>query len=262
MCILIKRRTDIADNKEKENVQKHEAQRSFFAAVVHDLKTPIVAQLRSIDLVLNGKLGSVNTKQEEILRLTEDSCKYTLKLVTTILDSYKVDCQKLNLKKEFFDMKDLINSCLEETNMLAEEKYQNFILKITSDESKVYADYLQIKRVILNLLSNSITYGFKKSPIIVNYKQNNDSAEFYINNQSQEISDEDLSKMFDKFTQTELSKYNTLGSRLGLYLSKQIINLHGGKIYAKSSKDGCCTFGFILPIERSSPIEKQEKTAS
>ena len=152
MCILIKRRTDIADNKEKENVKKHEAQRSFFATVVHDLKTPIVAQLRSIDLVLNGKLGSVNTKQEEILRLTEDSCKYTLKLVTTILDSYKVDCQKLNLKKEFFDMKDLINSCLEETNMLAEEKYQNFILKITSDESKVYADYLQIKRVIINLL--------------------------------------------------------------------------------------------------------------
>lgn len=256
------KRIEIADKNAKETVKKNEAQRSFLATVIHDLKTPIVAQLRSIHLVLNGKLGSVNTEQRELLKITEDSCKYTLNLITTILDSYKVDCQKLSLQKEVFDMKDLINSSLDEINMLAEEKLQNFILNIPSDDNKIYADYLQIKRVILNLLSNSITYGFKECPIIVNYQKNKNSVEFFVNNKSNKISDEDLSNMFDKFAQTELSKYNAMGSRLGMYLSKQIINLHGGKIYAKCTKDGSCTFGFTLPIENYSILKDKEKTAS
>lgn len=258
VCVLLgaklksitKRESDFSLS-QKENLLKYNAQSSFFATIVHDLKTPIVAQLRSLSLLINGNFGSVNDEQKEILKLTEESCKYSLKLVTAILDSYKLDCQKLNLNKSSFDMISLINSCIDETNLLACEKNQNFIFSPTDANCTIFADFFQLKRVILNLLSNSITYGFKNSSISINYQQNKDFAEFFISNQSDVISKEELSFLFDKFAQSEHSHFNALGSRLGLYLSKQIITLHGGEIYAKCTDEGICTFGFILPVEKT-----------
>lgn len=259
--ILAKKQSDFSVA-EKEILIQNDAQHSFFATIVHDLKTPIIAQLRSISLILNESFGSVNEEQKEILKLTEDSCKYTLKLVTSILDSYKLDCKKLNLNKSYFDMQSLINSCLKETNLLAKEKCQTFVFDANTDGNVIFADYLQIKRVILNLLSNSITYGFENTTISVNYCQTRDFGEFFVTNRGNLISKEDMGAMFDKFTQTEFSQYNALGTRLGLYLSKQIITLHGGNIYAKCTEEGVCTFGFVLPTKILTESENQQKTLS
>ena len=112
----------------------------------------------------------------------------------------------------------------------------------------------------MNLLGNAITYGFEKSDIIVNISQKENNIIFNVINKGYHISDAKLNEIFEKYKTNENAKFNKASTGLGLYLSKKIITAHRGKIYAQSTENNICTFGFCIPraFNQSSVTEKEQ----
>jgi len=223
-------------DKEKKLEEEKEA---FIATLTHDLKTPTNAQIRMIKLLINGAFGELNDEQKSMLELTKSSCEYMFDLISTIVDTYRCDFKKMPISY----------SVIEETSVLFEEKIQKITVDFPSKVLEIEADRLQLKRVIFNLLSNSNIYGFEKSDIKVSLLIDGEDLVFRVENKGNPISKNDLSVVFDKCSQTAMSKKNKVSSGLGLYLSKSIIELHKGHIFAQSDKDGVSVFGFKIPLK-------------
>ena len=155
------------------------AQESFLVTLVHDLKTPTVSQLSAIKMLEGGTFGALNSEQREVMELMSGSCKYMANLIGMILKSYS-DFGKISLNKTRFNIADLVTELCEETKSLRAEKKQVINLQKLSEDCFIYADKLQIKRVILNLLSNAVTYGFCNTVINININVSKNSFEVFI----------------------------------------------------------------------------------
>lgn len=219
---------------------------AYTATLIHDLKTPILAQINALDLLLNGNFGTINEDQKEILEQIKESCEYAKNLVHSILDSYLYENGQFNVKTEIFDWNNLIENSINETSTLANNKNQKIILKSNIKEQNVYADKFQLKRVIVNLISNAVKYGFKNSTIEIETKQDRKNLIFNVKNQSNYINLSDSKKLFNKF-QRDKRGDSEISCGLGLYLVKQIIKAHKGKVYGRCDKSGECNFGFSIP---------------
>lgn len=232
--------------KKYKNLNKDEM--SYVATLTHDLKSPARAQINMLNLLMKGKFGELNPKQYEMLKLTCSSAKYMSNLVGTVLSGYKYGLNNSALYKSDFDLVYLVNSVIEQNRLLICEKGLN--VKFNNDcECIIRGDRLQIERVIENFLSNALTYSFENTEIYVNLFCNDGIADFSISNKSYYIPSKELKNIFNKFSNTVNSRLNNASTGLGLFTAKRIITLHGGQIYADSTADGICTFGFRLAFE-------------
>ena len=220
---------------------------TFIANLAHDLKSPTFAQINTLSLLSQGTFGKLSSEQKEMIELTKQSCKYLADLISTILDTYRLHNGKISLHLEKTNLSDIITFVCKDFEKLATEKQQT-IHFIKTNDCFINADKLQIKRVISNILSNAIQYGFAKTNIIVNLEISNSIIEFSVTNKSKPISNKELSTIFDEFNKTSMSHFNNASTGLGLHLTKQIIEMHNGKMFACSSEDGNCTFGFKLKV--------------
>lgn len=215
--------------------------------LVHDLKTPTFAQFNTLNMLKNGVFGNLNTEQKQMVSLTQESCKYMSNLIGTIMESYSYDYGEIPLIKTEFDIQELIINLCNETKPLCDGNHQKYIFNNPAEVKNIYADKFQIKRVILNLLSNAITYGDKYTEIEITLDTVGNYIKFSVKNKGKYISDNELATIFDKFKKTKFSQYNHIGTGLGLYVVKKIVEQHGGRVFAISEKNGRCTFGFEIP---------------
>ncbi len=238
----------------KKYKKLYSTKESFLANITHDLKSPARAQINMLNMLLNGQFGELNPQQYEMIKLTCGSSKYMSNLVSNILTGYRCDSHCLSLAKSEFDIISMINLICLENSCLASEKNQKIVFHHEDISCFVFCDKLQIERVILNLISNAMTYGFENSQIDVRLNRYEDYFEFSVMNLGNPISEKKLKQLFSKFSRLENSQFNKYSTGLGLYISKRIIDLHKGKIYAKSFPDGRCVFGFKLNFKQSANV--------
>ncbi len=243
----IKLTINIKQEKEQDKIKQ-----SFLANLVHDLKTPTNAQLSTLKMLNNETFGSLNSEQREMITLTHESCKYMSDLIGTIMDTYTHDNGEVRLQKKDFDIIELIEEISEELKSLYKDNNQEVEFKKDYSHYIINADKLQLKRVLANLLTNAITYGYDNTIISINLRIQDDTLEIFIKNTSKQIPEKELKTIFDRYKKTQFAKYNKTGNGLGLYLAKRIIELHKGEIYAKSFDDGTCIFGFNIPTSLDS----------
>lgn len=224
-----------------------ERKNTFIATLTHDLKTPTIAQIKALDLLLGGSFGELNEEQKDIIFQIKHSCSYMNDLIFTILDTYLYDNGQTKIVFDSFNMPELIQETIGELSHLNKEKNQNIILKCNIKSANIVADRFQIKRVIVNFISNAISYGFKNSDIEVILDETSSEIIFNVKNKARYIPQERLADMYEKFKTTKNAKFRKTGTGLGLYLSKQIIDAHKGKVFAQSTIDETCTFGFSIP---------------
>ena len=227
-----------------------QAQRdNYIATLSHDLKTPTIAQIRSLELMLNGHTGDFSSEQQELLRLMLDSSNYMYSMLNTLVTTYKYENGEIILNYENFNILHIIEESMH--NLARQIITAGLTIKIQSEIENpiVHADKLQVKRAIENLLSNAINFSFNNTEIIISVKE---IAEHNIPKlcikfiyQSPYMNKESLSNIFKKYV-THKDKFNRVGAGLGLYLSKQIIEAHKGNIFITSTKENINTFGFIL----------------
>lgn len=238
----------IVINRNIENEKELEDKKStFIATLTHDLKTPTVSQIKALDILTKQFLGPLNDKQLDLIEQVKSSCNYMSDLIFTILDTYLYDNGQVKIINEEFNISKLISEILREVSNLYMEKRQNIIINSSLENDMIIADKFQIKRVIINLLSNAITYGYSDSVININLYDNDSNIVVDVENKSQYIPKEKLYDVFEKFKTSSNAKFRKVGTGLGLYLSKQIISAHKGEVHASSSEDNTCIFGFSIP---------------
>ncbi len=237
-----------------------EHKENFVATLSHDLKTPALSQIKSLQILLDESLGSLNTEQKSLLNATLNSCKYMKEMILTLLATYKFKSGTVTLNYEDFDILALIKECTEEIKSLAHEKKLNIQIDSESKNNIVCADRMQIKRVIMNLLANAISYAFKNTVINITIVNDRGFFRFYIENSGGYIEDEVLKQLFNKYS-SFASKYKRASTGLGLYLSKQIIEAHLGIIKAESFIEGKNIFSFYIPsfIEEEAKQKKKQR---
>ena len=230
-----------------EEKKLEERKNTFIATMTHDLKTPTLAQIRALDLLLNNTFGELKPNQQEIITQIKNSCNYMSNLIFTILDTYMYENGRVKINKDEFNIKELIQETTKEVSNLLIEKEQNIILKSNIHSSTVYCDQIQIKRVLINLIANAISYGNRNTDIVINLDETENSILLNVKNTANYIPEDILKHVFDKYKPTSTQRFKKTSSGLGLYLSKKIIDAHLGKVHAYSSEDGTCIFGFELP---------------
>lgn len=238
----------ISTNNSAANAAENEiiqAQReTFIASLSHDLKNPTLAQIRAIELLLKGKFGKITTEQREIIEMVLDSCKYMNAMLGNILTTYKNEKGIINLSSEEVSISDLANECIDEMIYLAKDKGIKIILKNNAEKDIIWGDYVQIRRVIMNLLSNGIKYAYKNTELKVNVYNEQNYTCFNFENKSPYLTPNKQEKIFARYISFSKS-FNSIG--LGLYASKKIIEAHNGNIFVKSFENDINVFGFKIP---------------
>ena len=218
--------------KQKEDIN------TYFACLVHDLKTPLCAHQKIIELFLNNTFGKLTPIQRDILTEFQKSTKYLNSIVSDMLSSYLYENNQIRLNKEIFDFALFMEGIINELSVLLNDKQIHF------EVSPIYlfADKTQIKRTVINLISNAITYSHKNAEITVKAKSFNGKFIFSVKNKASYLLPKEIKELFEKFRTKK-----PYGSGLGLYIVKQIIEAHNGKIFVKKGKDNTCIFGFKIP---------------
>lgn len=214
----------------------------FFATLAHDLKNPVQAQFLTLKMFASGAFGKLNSKQKDMLNMILESSNYMYIMLQAILNSYKFDNGIIYLDKKEFCIKELVENCINEVKTFAKSKNINIILNIDTKTKTLFADAIQLRRVISNLLNNSINYSFKNDEIIISISKNDTNLIFSIQNNSPEIPSDIKEHIFEKY----VSGRET-GIGLGLYFSKKVIDAHSGKIYLNSNGNSN-RFIFEIPL--------------
>lgn len=233
---------DITQLKEVEKVKEN-----FVATLTHDLRVPLLAENHTLKYLIKGSYGTLTDNQkiasENMLNSNED----LLKLVNTLLDVYKYESGSSLLYKEAVDIIKLINECITELTPLAIKNIHKIECLLESNNIVVNADKNELKRVFMNLIGNAISYTQENGHIQIFAEQNEDHIIVKVKDNGKGIAENDLKNIFDRYFSTS-KKFRKVGTGLGLYLSKQIITAHGGKIWVESQQGHGSTFFFTLPI--------------
>ena len=233
------------------------AQKEFINIAAHELRTPIQPIL-GLSEVLHDKIK--DTKQMQLLDAIIRNAKRLQRLTEDILDVSKIESQSLKLNKERFNLNDVITNVIDEMminrseskNEKNDDDNNNIKLEYRPKDIFVEADRVRVTQVISNILSNAIKFTKGKGSMIfitIEKKQNQEVI-VKIKDTGTGIDPEILPRLFSKFATKSYQ-----GTGLGLFISKGIIESHGGRIWAENNADERgATFSFSLPVSKQQPV--------
>ena len=217
----------------------------FVATLTHDLKVPIIAETNMLELFLNESFGQVSEKQRTALKNMQASNKELLDLVQIVLETYKVRDGKIRLYKDNIMLKGFIEEIVEEMKPIA-DKTKNNLEFMTPRDIRVYADRIQLKRVVKNLIQNAISYGEPNSPVEIKIGEIPRYIVITVKDYGAGISKSDINKIFNKYY-SAAKKFRKIGTGLGLYLALQVIKSHEGELVVESEEGKYTEFMIKLP---------------
>ena len=231
---------NVTDQRELENLKE-----DFVATLTHDLKVPVIAETNMLELFLNETFGKISEKQEIALRNMQASNRELLDLVQIVLETYKYKGKNIRLYRENIMLKGFIEEIIEEMQPIA-DKSKNYLKFILPRDIRVFADKMQLKRVIKNLISNAISYGESDSPIEISIGEIPKYITIKVKDYGAGISEKDIGKIFNKYY-SAAKKFRKIGTGLGLYLALQIMKAHEGDLTVESKEGEFTEFCVKLP---------------
>ncbi|MBU2590431.1 MAG: ATP-binding protein [Nitrospinota bacterium] len=227
------------------------AKSDFLANMSHELRTPLNSIIGFSIVLLKEFYGPINEKQREYVRYVEESGNHLLGLINGILDISKVEAGKIEMAKRRFRLKDILQASM---TMLKEKAMKrNIILTLEmkqDPEIEVEADMRKIKQILINLLSNAVKFTPDGGSVKLSTKREAGFIEISVEDTGIGIKPEDMPRLFTEFTQLGGPAYTKEheGTGLGLALTKKLVELHGGRIWAESEFGKGSKFAFTLPL--------------
>jgi two-component system, NarL family, sensor kinase len=205
----------------------------FVSTLTHDLKTPLLGAIETVKSFRSGQFGAVNPTQRKVLEMMSRSHQSTLQLVETVLDVYRNDAEGLSIEPVPLDLRSLMADTITALTALAQDRQIYFKLISQGQSFCVRGDALQLRRVFENLLINAINHAPRGTQVEVILERVGHNQQMQVRDRGPGIAAHELPHLFERFYQG-YSNRQAKGSGLGLYLSRQIVEAHGGKIWAQS----------------------------
>jgi len=227
--------------------QEKESQKfkdDFVAALTHDLKTPVIAELNAINMLMNGMFGEISAPQKEVLSMMEKSDKDLIELSEMLQQTYKIQANEIVLKKEKTELNRFLADIFDELKPIFNSKNQNPLCEIQDEKVFAQIDLMNFKRVIHNLLLNASKYAYSDTDVTLNLYSENDKIFITVTNFGDTINEDEMKLIFEKYY-SGINKFQQLSTGLGLYCANKIVMAHGGKIDVKS-EDGKTVFTVVV----------------
>ncbi len=233
------------------------AKSQFIASISHELRTPLNAIIGFSTIINSQLFGEVSPKYLEYSKDIHDSGKHLLEIINDILDLSKAEAGKLTLQKDSFVITDAVSKCIRILQDKADKAHIEIHTEYASDLPKIVADRVRFIQIVLNLLSNAIKFSHEQSKILVRVgKKDTDDptiTQFHLRVEDSGIgmSQENINTALQSFGQIDGGldrKYE--GTGLGLPLTKQLVELHGGTLFIESEQGFGTTVHVILPSEK------------
>jgi CheY-like chemotaxis protein/nitrogen-specific signal transduction histidine kinase len=236
-----------------EEAQKTKA--TFVAKVSHEFRTPLNMIIGLVSLMIeNPQIYSValSPDMKKDLEIVHRNCEHLARMVNDVLNLTQTETGRLVLHRERFDLQETIASAVTAVQPLLDKKQLYLHQEMPQDLPSVYCDRTRIQQVILNLVSNAARFT-EDGGITITVQERGQEVIVAVSDTGPGILPEDQDLIFEPFCQgsTELWR-GTGGSGLGLTISKQFIELHGGRIWLESERGVGTTFFFSLPV--SGPV--------
>jgi PAS domain S-box-containing protein len=238
----------------------NEAKSAFLANMSHELRTPLNAIIGFSDLMLTGILGPLgNSSYSDYIGEIHKSGLHLLALINDVLDLTRLDAGKDVLYEEDVDLHSLIGEACRMVSAQAVQSRLQIKNNIPGDVPHIHGDKRRIKQIVLNLLSNAIKFTPEGGVVTVTAEEAADGLWLQIADTGIGIAEADMKNVLERFGQVD-SAYIRLhqGTGLGLPLTKQLIELHGGRLVIRSEVNIGTSVSVIFPPERL--IGKRDKT--
>ena len=240
-----------------ELVKLTEQRQDFMASLAHDLKVPIIGAIRAFEVLINGLLGELSPSQADFVQKLHSSHEHLLSIIQTLLQVLRYEASADQLDLVECDLAAIGGLCLADVKTMASVKGVALTGTFTGDLSAT-ADQTAISRMLLNLLGNAIKFTDGGGEVEMSIEEQNEpdrnSAVIKVRDNGPGINKEDQKKLFQRFWQGGGVKKYAADTGLGLYLSRQIAEGHGGHITVVSEEGHGSTFIVVLP--RQGPSSK------
>ena len=241
--------TDITKQKELDEIKAR-----FVSNVTHELRTPIVAMSKALEILLDKKAPPLNEMQSNFINIVHRNLQHLSRLVEDLLDIAKIESGKMRLKFAPGRLDRIVSDACEALGTWAKSKDITLEKDVDKSLPEISLDSVKITQVLNNLIGNAIKFTPRGGKIFVSCSWNDEQTlKASVRDTGVGIAKENLPKLFGRFEQFG-DQQGISGTGLGLCISKEIMERHGGRIYAESEEKKGSTFTFILPIKQQAVI--------
>jgi signal transduction histidine kinase len=234
--------------------QMDKTKTDFLSIASHQLRTPLTVIKGYISMLLDGTFGKMGKKQQGALEKVFESSDRLIDLVEDLLNISRIESGRMEYNKRLVQMREIVEGVHEELKTAAEKKGLRFFFNEPKKQlPKVNIDPEKIRQVVMNLTDNAIKYT-EEGSVSLSLDKTKEGVKFCVEDTGRGIAKDEMGNLFQKFSRNEGSDLvHTEGTGLGLYVAKQIVEGHGGKIRAESKGKGKGSrFIFIIPTSNNS----------
>jgi signal transduction histidine kinase len=226
------------------------AKSEFLATISHELRTPLTRVIGMSDTLLRWPLGELSQRQRQYLQIIHDSGEHLLELINDILELSELEAGKAVLNISEFSLAAIAEGCLRSLSEKAKHQAVTLTLDLKTEPTfRLHADPQRVGQILWNLLSNAIKFTPEGGQVILRVWSENGTAVLQVEDTGIGISQEHLPLLFEKFQQLDTPyRRRYSGTGLGLALTKQLVELHRGRIEVESTLGMGSIFTAWLPL--------------
>jgi len=235
----------------RDLVKRSEEIQYFYHTLSHELKTPLTAAREFVSIVIDGLAGELNSTQLKYLRIAKKSCTELAVYINDLLDATRLDTGKLHLELKAASLPAIIHRAIAVMEPVAIGKKIRLSEDLDTRLMDVMVDESRIMQILTNLLNNALKFTFEGGEVIVKFGEDSKNSEFLqisVTDTGCGIPKDQIDNLFHRFYQIKKGDATPeKGVGLGLYLCREMVLLHGGKIWVESSLGKGSTFSFTIP---------------
>ena len=233
------------DVTEQERIERE--RREFVANVSHELRTPLTTMRSYLEALTDGAWQDPNIAPQ-FLTVTQEETERMIRLVNALLQLSKLDSTEHRLMKEWVDFTDFFNNIIDRFEM-SKEQNVSFKRSFSKKSRFIDMDTDKITQVLYNIISNALKYSPEGGTVTYRLRDRGDLLEISVSDQGMGIPKENVDKIFERFYRVDKARSRQMGGTgLGLAIAKEMIEAHGGSIWAKSEEGKGTTIYFTLPM--------------
>jgi signal transduction histidine kinase len=235
------------DETELEAVRR--ARDSILANISHEFRTPLAAQLASIELLQENLHGLSREQLEELVSSLQRGTLRLTRLIDNLLESVRIESGQLGIRQQTLHLTDVVQDAVELVGSLLPQRKQQLQLEVPEDLPAINGDAPRLVQVFVNLLANANKFGPEGSVIRIGAERTDGALRAWVDDEGPGVQDAERGSVFDRFYRAADQEPEPRGLGLGLWIVKSIVERHGGQVAAGRAEDGRTRFAVTLPVD-------------